>query len=251
MMKWQNYLQTLGLTDAESKVYLFCLKAGPKSVLEIAQSVSLSRVTIYNVIESLTKLGLMTSVEKGKKQYYASEPPERVVALAENKITSMQSTVHEIKNNIDELKLMQSGDKPVVKLYEGPEAFKAIQDDVLAQKIEVMYEFGNKDEIEKVYPNRENLKYFKKLNEKDIKRKLIYQSASADFPPGFTKRNNLQLVCCNNLKFKGDIFFYNDTIWLSSFKGKQITVMIKDAAIKETLQEAFDMLWESLPKKEK
>ena len=250
MNKWQKYLQTLGLTDAESKVYLYSLKAGPMPVLEIARSVELSRVTIYNVIETLTKSGLMTSVQKGKKLLYTAEPPERIMALANNKINSMQATVKEINNNIEELKLMQSGDKPVVKMYEGTEAYQAIQQDMLVSKIEESREFGNLDDIERIYPIRYNEKFFKKMDTRNFKRKIFFITTKEDTKEKENTirrdQTNKDILYSKKGDFHGDIVIYNNKVWISSFKGKQITVMIEDDEIANTMKFGFDKMWDKL-----
>ena len=246
MEKWQKYLQVLGLTEAESKVYLHILKSGPSPVLQVAKLLELSRVTIYNVIESLTEQGLMTSVEKGRKQLYASEPPERIIILANSKIHKMKSMVEEIKSGIDELKLIQSGDKPVVKMYEGSEAFEAIQEDLLKSDVDTMYEFGNFDDIEKMYPKRYEDEYYKKLEKKNIKRKGFY--FSSDVKEGFGKKGTADVYYSNDTDFHGDLLIYDDKVWLSSFKGKQISVMIKDPAIMQMVKKFFEVTWNNLKK---
>lgn len=245
--KWNKYLRLLGLHDSEVAVYLEVLKSGPSPVQHIAKETKLSRVTVYSAIEELAKIGLMTSVEKGKKQVYATEPPERIVSLAENKMNSLKSTIQEIRSNIDELKLLQSGDKPVVKMFEGLEAFGVIQDDVLHQKnMELMCEFGNLDEIDRVYPYEEGTreKFYNKLSTLKTDRRLIFYSKNKQ--EKYNEKNKTIKFLDGEKKFYGDIFFYNDTVWLSSFKTKPITVMIKSQEIKDTLQAAFDILWESL-----
>ena len=248
MEKWNKYLSLLGLHDSEITVYLNVLKSGPSPVQDIAKETKLSRVTGYSAIGELTKQGLMTSVEKGKKQVYAAEPPERIVSLADTKMNSLKTIMHEIKDNIDELKLVQSGDKPIVKMFEGLEAFGAIQEDVLSQEknINLVCEFGNLDEIEQVYPYEKGVRetFFKKLSKMKMKRNLIF--LSKEKKEKYTEDNKTIKFLNNDHQFYGDIFFYNDTIWLSSFKSKQISVMIKSKEIKDTLQAAFDLLWESL-----
>ncbi|MCX6782281.1 MAG: helix-turn-helix domain-containing protein [Candidatus Magasanikbacteria bacterium] len=248
MSKWSKYLNLLGLADSETTVYLSVLKSGPETVQNIAKNVGLSRVTVYAAIESLTKRGLMTSVEKGKKQFYAVEPPERIISLAENKTSQMQSMIKEIKENIQELKLIQSGDKPVVKMFEGPDAFTAIQEDVLGSKIDLMCEFGNIDEIDRVYPYDKGVRnnFFDRLSKMPMERRLVF--VSTDPRPKTNEPNKkIKYLDIEKFKFYGDIFIYNDTLWMSSFKGKQITVMIKSQEIKDTLQAAFDLIWNTLP----
>jgi len=244
MDKWTKYLQLLGLSDTESKIYLEVLKMGPSPVQEIANKIGLSRVSVYSLIESLTKLGLMTSVEKGKKQLYTAEPPERIISLAENKVNNLKASIQEIKSSIQELKLVQSGDKPVVKMYEGIEAFAAIQEDVLGTKIDQMCEFGNLDDVDVLYLYEDLEPFYKKLAKTKFERKLIFYTNTKK--PRTSEGNKKIKYLDNTKEFHGDIFFYGNTVWLSGFKGKQITVMIKSKEIKDTLQAAFDIIWKNL-----
>lgn len=248
MEKWKKYLAALGLSETEARVYLEVLKMGPSPVQEIARTVGLSRVSVYATIDALAKLGLMTSVEKGKKQVYAAEPPERVVALAENKAVNLGAVVKEIKSGIHELKMAQAGEKPIVKMYEGSEAFMAIGEDVLANfnKIDRMCEFGNLDDVNRVYPYENLEPFYKKLAKAKFPRQLIFQSK--DRAPRTNEPNKKIKYLDQGAKpFRGDVFFYDDTVWLSGFSSKQMTVMIKSKEIKETVQAAFDILWKALP----
>lgn len=245
MENWKKYLQNLGLSENDSKVYLELLKMGPSPVQELARAVGLSRVSVYAIIEFLMKSGLITTVEKGKKQMYAAEPPERVVALAENKVSNLQAVMKEIKSNIGELKLIQSGDKPIVKMYEGPEVFMAMQEDLLRSKTENISEFGNLDEIERVYPYEQLKPFHAKIGVKKINRRIIYQTTRGLHRENETNKK-IKYLDQKIKPFKGDFFLYEDTVWLSNFSGKQMTVMIKSKEIKDTLQVAFDIVWATL-----
>ena len=247
MTNWNKYLKPLGLTDAEISIYLAALKIGAETVQNIAKEVKLSRVTVYAAIENLTQNGLMSSVDKGKKTYYAAEPPERIVALAENKTSQMQHMIAEIKDNLQELKLTQSGDKPVVKLFEGLNAFTAIQEDVTNTKtLDYLCEFGNLDEINRVYPYDKGVRdaFYEKLAKMEMMRRLIFLTTN---PKPRTIEANKQIKYLDLAKFNffGDIFFYNDTVWFSSFKSKQMAVMIKSKEITDTIKAAFEILWEN------
>lgn len=250
MNKWSKNLHLLGLSTGEITVYMTALQLGPEPVQTIAKKSELSRVTVYSAIESLTKLGLMTSVEKGKKLVYAAEPPERILSLAETRLNSLQTVTREIKSNIDELKMMQTGDKPVVKMFEGLEAFSAIQEDVLKSKATQICEFGNLDEIDRVYPYEKQVytKYLDTLAKRNkTMRRLVYLSK---IHTPRTTEDNKQIVYLDESKFNffGDLFFYDDTVWISSFKNQQVTVMIKNQEIKDTLQATFEIIWNSLKK---
>ena len=152
MTQWKKLLKTLGFTDSEAVLYLASIEMGPAPVQDLARRAKVSRVTTYAVIESLSERGLMSSVEKGKKKLFVAESPERLVSFVHGRVTEMQATLKEVEGTLNELKLMQKGEKPVVKLFEGREALKAIEDDLLATKPEMVQEFGNVDAIKQLYP---------------------------------------------------------------------------------------------------
>lgn len=248
MNNWEKYLKQIGLTESEVKVYFSVLKSGPATVQNIAKDVKFSRVTVYTTIAGLTKQGLITSIEKGKKTFYTAEPPYRLITLAENRQRQMETMIDDMKNNLQELALIQGGEKPTVKLYEGLEAFAAIQEDCLNTKFDVMYEFGNKDEIGRVYPYAEGVRkdFHMKLAKMKIQRRIIFMTKD---PRTQTPADNLKnkYLDPKNFNFSGDIFLYGDTIWLSNFKGRQIAVMVKNKELAQTFRTFFDMLWGYLP----
>ena len=64
-----NNLITLGLSDEEIQVYLAALEHGSISVLEIAKATNIPRTTVYLLIDSLVKHGLLKLMVKGKKRH--------------------------------------------------------------------------------------------------------------------------------------------------------------------------------------
>lgn len=249
MTQWKNYLSSLGFTDSEVAVYLTSLKEGPLSVQDLARKTGVSRVTVYNVIETLTNQGLMTSVEKGAKQQYMAEPPERVIALAETRLQKMKQTVGEMQEKIQELKMIQSGSRPVVKLFEGPEAIRSIYADFLASGAKEFKEFGN-FEVEDDFMDFEEYKtFFTALEKKHIQRKMLFLAKKSD-PVERSKLEEIRTLP-KELDFNGDIFLYGNKVVLSSMEGKFISVLIESESIAKTVAAAFDALWEKQKKDKK
>lgn len=251
MEKWFKYLKSLGLTDSEAKVYLAVLKSGPQPVQKIAAEVGFSRVTVYEAIESLAGKSLMTSVEKGKKQYFAAEPPERILSLAENKMNAMKTAIAEMKSGLNELKLVQSGDKPIVKMFEGEEALMSVFQELVegksTEKIDELCEFANISAISRAY-SLEQLDFLhKKILENKIKRRLIYlRELPRQERPLDPAKQVKYLKPSDTDPFYGDVIIYGNKVWLASFKGKHVTVVIDSEEIKNTFQAWFDLLWKKL-----
>ena len=149
--QWTKHLRALGFTDSEAKTYLTSIETGPSSVQDLARKARTSRVTAYAASEELMRSGLMSTVQRGKKQLYQAESPERLRAVAQERARSMQALAAEIDDAVADLKLVQRGEKPVVKLFEGGEALKAIQDDLLASGVKSLDELYNGDDIGAMY----------------------------------------------------------------------------------------------------
>ncbi len=241
MSQWKQYLSSLGFTDSEIAVYLTSLKEGPLSVQELARKAGLSRVTVYHVIDSLTNQGMMTSVERGAKQQYTAEPPERVIALAESRLQKMKQTVGEMQGRIQELKLIQGGSRPVVKLFEGDEAVRAIFTDFLASGSKEIREFGNFDAADGVVDPSVYKPFYEQLNKQGIKRKLLFL-ADKSKPKTTSSLEEIRLLP-KEVRFNGDIFLYGNKVVLSSIEGKHIAVIIESEPIAKTVAAAFDLLW--------
>ncbi len=63
-------LETTGLTQKESAVYLALLETGQASIAGLAQKTGIKRPTCYLIIDELIKKGLATSVPVGRKTLY-------------------------------------------------------------------------------------------------------------------------------------------------------------------------------------
>jgi len=244
---WQQYLQSLGLTENEAKVYLVGLEEGPQSVQVLAKQTKLSRVTVYAIIESLTRFGLMTSVQKGKKHVYAVEPPERLITFGQQQAQKMESVVEEMQKRIQELKLVASGDKPVVRLFEGKEAFQFIQDDFLESGATEIREFGNLDQIvENLDQSLDLNPFYEDLDKKGVVRKLVYATKKDQLRPSTNLKKIVKLP--GEADFFGDIFLYDDRVALSDFHDHHIVVIIESKVVAETIRKMFDLLWKKLEK---
>lgn len=245
MAQWDKVLKSLGFTDSEAKIYLASIELGPTPVQDLAKKAGVSRVTGYAAIEALMADGLMSTVQKGKKTLYMAESPERLVSFVHGRMKTMEGTLREIEGAIGELKLMQRGEKPVVRLFEGREALKAIQDDVLQTKPDRVDEFGNIDEIDKIYRREELVPFYDKLAAMRPKGHTVLLTKGT----GLKNRNperRLAALSPKKFSFTGDIFIYGDKLALSTFRGKQIAVIIESADLADTVRAMNDLLWSCL-----
>ncbi len=239
-MQWVKTLRSMGFSESEAQVYLSALELGASTVQVLAKKAKVSRVTTYAVIESLTRVGLMSSVEKGKKKLFQAESPERLSSFVHARVKQMEATLREVEASVHELKLVQRGEKPVVKMFEGPEAMKAIQEDVLRSKTPYIDEFGNLDELLKYIP-RSTLQSFGDMIRKfSPKMRTFLFAKEQEIKPVTQTVEVFRLP--DTMRFSGHVFVYGNRVALSTYKGKQISVIIESIDLVETMRAMFDYM---------
>jgi HTH-type transcriptional regulator, sugar sensing transcriptional regulator len=237
-------LKTLGLLESEIKTYIATLELGPSTVLDISDKTDLSRQAIYTAIESLVKQGLMSSVEKNKKTLYAAESPERLKSFAQTKLKKMEAIINEVNLISDDLKLVEKGDKPIVKMFEGKEGIISIHDDIAQTKPQFIDDFVNDDALSKLL-NEEDVAPLKhRLDKLNINTKAL--TISSETPSDIHRKlKTIKHIKRKDINFDGDIVIYGDKVALTSLQGKIISVIIDNPSIAQSLRELFKLAWEN------
>lgn len=112
-------LQEFGLSYHEACVYYAALSLGPTTILKISKLSGVKRTTIYTVVESLKKKGLLSLQLKGLKKCIVAENPERLRDVLDQKQKSLELILPQF------LKVFATQkDEGAFKYYEG---IKSIQ----------------------------------------------------------------------------------------------------------------------------
>lgn len=242
MANWEKLLRSLGFTDSEAKIYLLSLESGASAVQDLAKKARVSRVTTYAVIESLMKDGLMSTVQKGKKNYYVAESPERLLSFVSSRLKTMEATMREIESSLGDLKLLQRGEKPVVKMFEGIEGLRALQDDILKTSMKHIDEFANMDTITAVFSSEELLPFKEELTRMKVPGRIIF-CGKTNYTP--RKGVDARRIHSEKSNFNGDIIIYQNKTAFSTFHGKLMTVIIESQVIADTMRGMFELAWHS------
>lgn len=241
MTQWKKLLKSFGFSESEANVYLTSLEMGPSSVQDIAKRAKVSRVTTYAMIEALSKRGLMSSVEKDRKKMFVAESPERLVSFANARVKEMEGALHEVEASMHELKLIQRGEKPVVKMFEGPEALNAVINDIANTKPKEIFEFGNLDDFKKIYKLDVREKTVRRIEQSNAKRRFMY-IAKDELPIKRSVHEEFYVLPEDN-DFHGDVTVYGNKVGLSTLIGKQISILIESAVLADTIRSMMNLIW--------
>lgn len=125
----KHELEHLGLSDKEARVYLAALELGPSPVQDISHHAKVNRATTYVMIDALTSRGLMSTFQKGKKRYYVSESPDRLLSIVQVEQRALAHKQTEIEKILPALLSMYNaeGAKPQVRYLEGAEGIETVR----------------------------------------------------------------------------------------------------------------------------
>lgn len=233
-------LTSIGLSEKEARVYLAALEVGVSGVAEISKRARINRVTTYDILEKLMQKGMMSSsTKKGTQVFDATDPS--IIA------NDVKQRALDFKNILPDLKRLR-GDAihPRVRYFEGIEGIKAVYEDTLTAKTEIL-NFANSREIRLHWPN-----YDKEYVEKRVKKKIYLRGISPLDDHGKMVQSKdkdcfreIRLVPAAEFTFTNEINIYDDKVAIISYKDVPLWGMIIESAeISNTQRDIFKMAWE-------
>lgn len=244
----EKYLQEIGLTDKEAALYLALLATDNASVIELANKTKIKRPTVYVILESLAKKGLVSETTIGKKTHYQAEPPERLETFVERRKLALDEQAKRLKDIIPQIKSVQreGGERPVVRYFEGKEGIISAVSDTYNEQPDgnPVYLVYSKDLLDEVFTSGEMEKYKNKRLSQNIKAKVLYNYASGEQSPSATTERIR--VDEKQYPFSCDISIYKDKTRISIL-GKTLSgIFIKSQDFADTMRSLFNLAFDQI-----
>lgn len=145
----ESFLQTLGLTENETRVYLYLLTHGESIASIISKRLGIKRASVYQVLESLEAKELIVQFSKNNVAYFDSVDPDDLVGLCEQRVNQMQRLKKKAEILKGEFKrLREKGKMPTleirgkIKYFQGLEAVTQLIEETLKEKEDIQLCFG-------------------------------------------------------------------------------------------------------------
>lgn len=247
----EEILKKIGLPGKVAKVYGVAFEFGPQTAQQMARKLNIPRPTIHVQVKSLTKLGLMSKIEKGGKTYFIAESPENLERLIKKRGEEIRALALEFKKNLPRLNklFLTAEEKPKIRIFEGREGLFTMIKDFRQSKFGSAEEFVPLDESFKLLPPSDS-DFRHKLTRKfrKIPMRIIYTSNSG--PILKAKRGAVERRFVPREKFphSGSLTIYGDKVALMTERDELVGVIIDNRGIAETIQTLFNLAWESLRK---
>jgi HTH-type transcriptional regulator, sugar sensing transcriptional regulator len=237
---FEQYLQEIGLSEKEARIYLALLQVDRNTVQELATRTNINRTTVYPVLESLQKKGLVSEIQEGKKIEYMSEPPERLETFAERQRVVFEEHAARLKDIIPQIKSIQreQGERPVVKYFEGRDGAISAYEEFYGFDPDVQeegYFVFNRDLLRNVFTEEELQKFLDIREKKKLLPTSVYNYIQGDYP--FTTKG-IKRTRIDEKKYpiKCDISVVRDRVVITTLGEKVSGFLIASKDIADTLK---------------
>ena len=235
-------IEELGLSTAESRVYIALLEVGQSASGKIIDRTKLQSSTVYHVLGSLVEKGIVSYIFKGKVKYFSAESPQSLLLFLDEKKKKFLDV-------IDELEEMEKigRKKQTAKVYEGFKGVRAAFNDVLetVKKGEEYYffysQYANLDDSPTYLFFRS---YHLDREEKGIKVKgLTMEKGRKTVKKVFAGLKNASVKYTEDLTPSG-IVIYGDKVLTNDFSDIPTAFVIESKAIADSYKKFFLEKWE-------
>ena len=228
----EKSLEKIGLTEAESVVYMSLLKFGLSTVKEISTRCRYQRSNLYDILEQLQAKGLVSSHIENNTKYYASIDPESLVSYLKEKedyLNSILGQLHELQKTA----LIDT----TVEVYKGENGMKSLFRDILKVG-KTLYGINVCGQLRE-HNSQEFVEFFvREMKRKKMKYYPIY--TSRDFDPPY----------CTEIRYLSEehrtpvvTFIYGDNVCINIWEPTLIAIIIRSADVAKTYKKHFDMIW--------
>jgi sugar-specific transcriptional regulator TrmB len=236
-----HVLQEIGLSEKAASIYVTLLGQQRMTVAQIARASGIKRATCYEHLDNLLAKGFIRRIPVGKRMFYSSVEPKRILSDFKRKATLLEESVQEMtaihENAINKPKITYyEGKREIRTIYE--DIFKTVGDTYSIFPPATFFENFTEEDYSEfdrsigqyALKSRDLFvadKYYKKIKEIRAKNGLENKS-DKKLPPWFT---------CNV-----DVLIYSDKVALISLRDLS-AIVIENRDIADLFKNLHGFLW--------
>jgi len=242
-MNEEKTLKDLGLSEAEAKVYLALIETGSTLAGAIIKKTNLHRGTTYQILQRLKEKGLVSSIIKGKKQYFEPSNPNILLSTLKEKQENLEKILPILQS-----KLEASKEKQETTMYQGVKGIRTVLEKILSELNPngKYLDFGASGLFQEVMGEYWDI-WQKKKKEFKIESKVIFNEELKTKNPLLLK-NYYGKTRFHPKEYSSitDTIIYKDTIVLFIWTAKPpIAIVIKNKDNAVSYKNQFNLMWKN------
>ena len=233
--KHVEIIHSLGLTVTESKVYLTLLETGKSLAGAVSDRSHVHRRNVYDALESLLQIGMITYVISNNRKYWSCISPERINSIIEEKKATILEILPELLS-----KFATKKSKQAVEVFEGLGGMKTFYEDILNSEKELIILFATG----KAYVM---MAYYMKKWDNIMKNEKIRQKILLNFDAILESYKNTKgaefRILPKEFSSPTQIFIYGDKSAVAIWAEEPVATLISNREITDGFRKYFKFLW--------
>lgn len=252
----RDQLMRVGLTKNEASIYLDCYQHGISSVQQVAQRLSLNRITVHSAVEQLLEKGFISETREGRRRRILCEPPDvlyQSIAEREQKLRQTKIEVDHFVSLLSSIPKLSTG-SPEVRFYRGVDGLKRLLEETLEAE-DLVRVYIDIEQFVSLLTADYLVDYYRRRASRRIRSRLIWPDCP--FAREIMGRQDPYLMDIRlNKNFEQarvGTFSWNNKMGIKTLSQDNLTcTIIESKEFADFYQNVlFDPLWESMPKKNK
>ena len=238
-------LERIGLLKNDRTVYLALLELGSATVSTLVKRIGLHRSYVYDILDKLIDLGLVSFTIKNNKKFFNTENPEEIIQFIERKKEEIDKEKTEIAKILPQLIERQKTalERQEARVFIGKEGIKSILEDVLIVGKDFVG-FGAEGKFKDIYKW-----YFTNWQKRRIKQKIEYKIIYNTKFRGKRPTKEQKLVQVKFLpekyEFPATTIVYGDKVAILLWDKSPIGFVLESKDIVKSFLSYFDVLWDA------
>ena len=253
----EKTLSAIGLSDPEIAVYLALLELGPQPASVVAKRAKLKRGHTYNVLEDLTKKGIVQEFEKEKIKRFAGCPPESLLTILNRREEEVQHQKQQLTEVLTDLEKMRNpaAAQAKIRFFQGPAGVKQMYEDTIREQSKPIHAFVD---FAHCFPGEHNLelnewmwRYTQRRADRDVEyRGIAVKSDVSDMAYERREREKRTLKMLEDMEMPVEINIYENKVAIVSSSMDMVGLMIEDEPTATALRSIHQAMWKLLPEYE-
>lgn len=247
-------LNLFGLSPLEKEVFVVCWQSGAIGATAIAEKAGISRTSVYDILDSLIRLGLIVESQKNRIKIFNAQKPEIIELLIDEKqkeVAAAKSALEILKNEYYS-KSVQS--RPRLQIFEGQKEIRQMMKDMLLYRDITAYVLWPVEKVIKFLGVDFYREFQKKRAERNIQIKVIWPRSQAntkikyDFLKNDQELKREVRLAPKDINFSLGYAVYANTVRFISSQKENYGFLIESAEMAEMMKKQFEIIWEGSKK---
>lgn len=245
----EGRLQEIGFTPGEEKVYLALLAIGNSTSGSIAKHAGVSRSKLYEILERLSKKGMVSHVKRNNILFFSAAHPKRILDHIRKKEEALKQQRSSFEKTLPIFQeLMEEKSHGAIEFFEGNEGIKNVCEAFLRKfkSGDAFYEFGNSSS-----GYTDMLGYWDDFSKRRARKKIqAFQIFNQDAKQYGERRKKLPHTYIKYLPKAGHthsrvVIYGKDGVSITTRYKNPMTIIIRSKLVAESFKTYFDVLWDA------